>query len=159
MQKQQIIGVLGLLVNEYGQVLLSRRNDKDDPQMNGLWQIPGGALEFGESPIETLHRELKEELGISDIEIMTLLPFVGSRVRKNVNDEYHIILICYLGKMKHKQPIVLNEEGSEYQWIDPGEIKKYRGLPFLDTFILEAEKFLKKTKNLSGSISCCQDKQ
>lgn len=50
-----------VVVNTVGQVLLHRRTD------NGLWSIPGGAMEPGESIAETVVREVLEETGV-DVE-------------------------------------------------------------------------------------------
>lgn len=155
MKKKQIIGVLGLLVNNKGRVLITRRNDSVDSQMNGLWQVPGGALEFGEKPVETMHRELKEELGVSDIEVLTLLPFVGSDVRKNKHGGYHIILMCYLGNMKHEQPIFLNEEASEYRWINSKEINTIPHMPFVDNFVKAAKQYIEQNPTLFRSGRAC----
>lgn len=55
-----------VVANEAGEVLLIRRSD------NGLWTIPGGAMEPGETIAETAVRETKEETGI-DVEIHRLV--------------------------------------------------------------------------------------
>lgn len=35
------------------------------PSVRGKWELPGGHVEIDESPVEALHRELKEEIGIT----------------------------------------------------------------------------------------------
>ena len=50
------------LVDADGRVLLAQR--PPGKPMAGLWEFPGGKVEAGERPEETLIRELKEELGI-----------------------------------------------------------------------------------------------
>ena len=50
------------LIDADGRVLLAQR--PEGKTLAGLWEFPGGKVEPGETPEETLIRELKEELGI-----------------------------------------------------------------------------------------------
>lgn len=58
----RVIDVVGAVIaNERGEILCAQRS----PQMSqpGLWEFPGGKIEPGESPTESLQREIREELG------------------------------------------------------------------------------------------------
>lgn len=59
-------GVGIVLLNSRGQVLVGRRIDIVEP----AWQLPQGGIERGEYPSDAALRELKEELGTSDVEII-----------------------------------------------------------------------------------------
>ena len=50
------------LVDADGRVLLAQR--PEGKPMAGLWEFPGGKVEDGERPEQSLIRELQEELGI-----------------------------------------------------------------------------------------------
>lgn len=54
--------VVGALVRD-GQVLLVHRRP-DKHAYPDLWDLPGGAMEAGESELDALSRELHEELGV-----------------------------------------------------------------------------------------------
>ncbi|MBP2622893.1 NUDIX hydrolase [Streptococcus oricebi] len=56
----------GILTDEKGRVLLQLRGDKE------TWAIPGGAMELGESSLDTCRREFFEETGI-EVEVSHLL--------------------------------------------------------------------------------------
>ncbi len=57
------VGAGALIFNDEGKVLLSLRGPKAKNEV-GKWEIPGGAIEFGETIKTGLQREIKEELGI-----------------------------------------------------------------------------------------------
>lgn len=52
------VGCSAAILDERGRILLTRRAD------NGLWCLPGGALESGESAAEACEREVLEETGL-----------------------------------------------------------------------------------------------
>ena len=59
-------GVAAVIQNGAGQILLQRRSD------NGLWGLPGGSVEIGESVQDAIVREVREETGLS-VEVMRLI--------------------------------------------------------------------------------------
>ena len=57
------VGVGAILVNKEGYVFLARRGPKAKNE-RGLWEFPGGSVEFGETLAKALQREMYEEYGI-----------------------------------------------------------------------------------------------
>jgi ADP-ribose pyrophosphatase YjhB (NUDIX family) len=52
------------LCTDDGRILLTRFALSGHPD-HGRWTMPGGGMEWGESPLETAHRELLEETGLA----------------------------------------------------------------------------------------------
>lgn len=74
LQGKDYIGVGGgvLILNDEGEALLMKRG-KNVRNESGWWSKPGGGVKFGETAIEAMKREMKEELDI-EIEITGYLP-------------------------------------------------------------------------------------
>jgi 8-oxo-dGTP diphosphatase len=58
---------VGMLRRANGAVLMSSR--PSGKPYSGYWEFPGGKVEPGESPEQSLQRELQEELGVRAIEL------------------------------------------------------------------------------------------
>lgn len=86
MNKVQRYGAYGVIV-EGGKILLTLK--KKGPY-EGLWDLPGGQIEFGETPEEALHRELLEETALTaaHLELLTIATYTGGY--------FHHIGIIYL---------------------------------------------------------------
>ena len=61
--------VAAVILDERGYVLACQRSDR-----KGAWQLPQGGVDDGEELAQTLLRELSEEIGTADVEILAQLP-------------------------------------------------------------------------------------
>ncbi len=50
------------VVRHAGRILIARR--RDDAMLGGLWELPGGKVEPGETPAQATAREIREEVGV-----------------------------------------------------------------------------------------------
>ncbi|OGK57148.1 hypothetical protein A3J15_00180 [Candidatus Roizmanbacteria bacterium RIFCSPLOWO2_02_FULL_38_10] len=131
------IVVIGI-IKKQNLYLLTKRRDKKSTKSpyHGLWQLPGGELEFGESVTHALTREIQEELGIQ-IEVVSILPTIRHQVR---NNSWHGVFICFLCRMRNeKEPIKLNHEASEFNWFTLDQVRKLNKLYLTDQMVEEAE--------------------
>ncbi len=74
------VGVGGIVRNAAGHILLTKRAD------SGLWGLPAGGMELGETPAGTVVREAKEELGIDVRPTRLLGVFSGPQYRLKYPD-------------------------------------------------------------------------
>ncbi|HOX97083.1 MAG TPA: NUDIX domain-containing protein [bacterium] len=114
------ISASAIIYNEKNQVLIAKRspNKRLDPN---LWETIGGTVEFGESPLECLKREIGEELGckLSNIKLFDVYSYVNKELNRQ------IISIQYVGTIKTK-PKFNTEEIAELKWIAEIEISKLK---------------------------------
>ncbi|MFH1890571.1 MAG: NUDIX hydrolase [Candidatus Kuenenbacteria bacterium] len=90
-------------------------------QHAGYWDIPGGRIDVGEADKSesAFRREIKEELGVSDFDIIDL---VAHDIWKNaVGDP--VCALIYLVDNLDTYDIKLSHEHKAYKWIKEDEIK------------------------------------
>ncbi|HEU4659054.1 MAG TPA: 8-oxo-dGTP diphosphatase MutT [Pseudolabrys sp.] len=87
--------------------------------MAGLWEFPGGKVEDGERPEQTLIRELKEELGISVSEdCLAPLTFASHSY-----PDFHLLMPLYV--CRRWQGIVTAREAQQLAWVRPNRLQEY----------------------------------
>jgi 8-oxo-dGTP diphosphatase len=109
------------LIDADGRVLLAER--PAGKPMAGLWEFPGGKVETGERPEETLIRELKEELGITVSE-PCLAPFTFA---SHVYPDFHLLMPLYV--CRRWEGIVTPLEGQRVVWGKPNRLRDYKMPP------------------------------
>lgn len=108
------IGVGGgvLIFNENDEVLILKRG-KESKNEVGVWQKPGGAIDYGEKVIDAMKREIKEETDL-DIEIWGYLPHTDHIIKR---DAQHWVAFNYLGRVvSGKVKIMEPEKCEEFGW-------------------------------------------
>lgn len=96
----------GLVFNAENKFFLMRSSGKYGSQ----WIIPGGKIDFGESMLEALRRELREETGLE----LELIEFCG--VRELLEPERHFVFLEFRARAKSPYKVTLNEEATEWGW-------------------------------------------
>src|SRR5664279_1503911 len=87
-RKEHIVtSVVAVIVDDDGQVLLTRRNIRP---FHGLWVMPGGKIDLGESILKALHREVMEEVGL-EVEVQGLIDVFERLTPGDENDHFVII--------------------------------------------------------------------
>lgn len=90
----------------------------EDGKYNGTWSFWGGKKEKEEKPIETLLREMREELGILP-DIQKIYP-IHKYVSQDKNFEYNAFVVTVFEEFIPS----LNRESSGYCWVDFGTYPK-----------------------------------
>lgn len=105
------------LIDADGRILLAQR--PKGKSLEGLWEFPGGKVELGESPEETLVRELKEELGI-ETRIACLAPLTFA---SHAYEDFHLLMPLYACRRFEGSPRGM--EGQAIKWVRPGNLRDY----------------------------------
>ena len=117
MSVKLILVVACALVDADGRVLIAER--PPGRSMAGLWEFPGGKVEAGERPEETLIRELKEELGI-DVKEACLAPLTFA---SHTYPDLHLLMPLYV--CRRWDGIMVAQEGQRLAWVRPNRLRDY----------------------------------
>ena len=111
-----ITTVAGIIYNEKGEILCTKRDQGKYDYVSLKWEFPGGKMEANETEVQTLARELREELEI-EVEI-------GDKYYQVEHDypDVHLSMAVYVCKMISKQ-FKMNVH-KDIKWLKPQDMLK-----------------------------------
>ncbi|GAB6108530.1 NUDIX domain-containing protein [Fusibacter bizertensis] len=138
-QRLQQFAVYGMII-ESNKILLVQ---KSQGPFKGLWDLPGGKIEFGEAPETTLIREILEETGleIQDQSYVKSDSFVA-----NYTDEHmgkvtlHLVGFIFKVKLKDIKSLLPKPDDADLictKWCDLQEIEMNQLTPFLQELLMD----------------------
>lgn len=104
MKNQRLRVAAYALIHDAGRILLCRLS-REIPEWEGHWTLPGGGLEFGESPDDAVVREVREETGLI-VRITDIAGIDNLYIRRD-SEDFQGIRIIYLvtvigGELRHE---------------------------------------------------------
>jgi len=109
---KQIQAAVGVIYNESNQVLVMQRHSVEGE----LWELPGGKLEPGEQPLDALHREMQEEIGITVVDAHFIDQF------DYTYPDRHVILHAWEIVKFDGEPH--GAEGQAIRWVDIAQLDR-----------------------------------
>lgn len=121
---------VGAVATMADHILLVRR--ANDPG-RGLWSVPGGRVEWGETLVEAVVRELREETGLEGVcgRHLGWVEHVG-------NDHHHVIADFAVTVISDAAPVA-GDDAAEAAWIRFEEISELRLVDGLVDFLVDVD--------------------
>lgn len=117
-QKRPAVVTGAFIFNSRNQIFLFK-----SPKWGNRWVIPGGHVESGEDVVTALRREVKEETNLE----ITDIQFIGYLDMINPPDFYkpkHFLGLNFFCRTTDTN-VIINEEATEYAWVDLDQTEKY----------------------------------
>lgn len=135
----------GVVVNPEGNVLIVS-------QWGTSWSLPKGHIESGESFLGAALREIREESGITELEVVKILGTYNRHKidrdgKEDTSELKYITIILFATGQEILRPI--DTDNPEALWVDPDDVKQYLKGKDLE-FWLSVKSQILKPKNLSG---------
>lgn len=127
-----MVGVGGVVISD-DRALLIRRGSEP---LRGEWSIPGGTLELGETLIEGVARELREETGL-EVRVLELIEvferiFAGNPGEPGAPEgnrpQYHFVIVDYLCEALSGTPRP-GSDVTHVAWVREDELGRYNLTP------------------------------
>ncbi|HEX5280822.1 MAG TPA: (deoxy)nucleoside triphosphate pyrophosphohydrolase [Micropepsaceae bacterium] len=115
-QSRLVLVTACALIDDRKRVLIAQR--PEGKSLAGLWEFPGGKIEAGESPEDTLIRELCEELAIKiDAANLSAVTFASYRY-----PDFHLLMPLFVCRKWEGAPTPL--ENQAIAWVSMAELRR-----------------------------------
>ena len=129
---RQRIGVYGVAVGN-GSILLTQLSSGEPDA--GRWTLPGGGMDFGETPHQTLEREFYEETGLQP-EIGELFVARSDVHPRPDGDIHHVQVVYRVTAVGQPRVIEVDGSTSDVQWVPLQGVAPLTTVPLLDAVMV-----------------------
>ncbi|MEM2943771.1 MAG: DUF126 domain-containing protein [Methanomassiliicoccales archaeon] len=122
------VNVVSCILKRDNEILILKRSEKVGT-FKGYWAGISGFVEKNEVPLETAYKEVLEEVGVSNAKLLKVGPKIWARSGNRI-----WAIHSYLFEVGDFD-VTLDWEHTEYQWVKPHELEKYKTVPGFDMVI------------------------
>jgi 8-oxo-dGTP diphosphatase len=112
------VAVRAIITNGEGKILILKRSNTSYGL--GQWNLPGGKVDFGQTAIDAVSREIEEETML--ISENTSFLFYMDNLPSDSTDLHFVTLFF---KCRCTGSLCINDESSEYRWIEQKDIESF----------------------------------
>lgn len=126
----QVIPCVNFLIKDKeGRVLFGQRENREGKIYRGLWDIPGGRIEDGESIIDAIKRELKEEtnFNLKSAKLLDIFHHSGTNIEGSPG-------IIILFEVQVSGDISANDDITNLKWLTYKQIETLKLTPWAEAF-------------------------
>jgi 8-oxo-dGTP diphosphatase len=117
--ERPVVGVGGVVVQD-GRALIVKR--AHEPR-KGEWSLPGGTVELGETLVEALRRELREETGL-EVDVGEVVEVFDRVHRLEGRIQYHFVIVDYVC-YPAGGVLAAGDDAADVAWVSADEIDRY----------------------------------
>ena len=117
MSRRLLVVAACALINPDQRLLIAQR--PEGKALAGLWEFPGGKIEAGELPEETIARELREELAVT-VATSDLTPLTFA---SHAYAEFNLLMPLYV--CRRWEGTVAPHAGQELTWVRASRLRDY----------------------------------
>jgi len=118
------VAAKAVIMNDKHQILILREAGYDEGTQTHLYGLVGGRINADESFFDGLRREVREETGLTEIDVVKPL-FVGEWYPTIKGVKNHIVVMFMLCEA-HDDNVKLSEEHDNFVWLSRADCAKYR---------------------------------
>ena len=113
------VGSVTIVIDEMGRLLLQQRTFP-----NGVWGIPGGLMELGESTEDVARRELFEETGLKVDKLNLINVYSGAQnyIKAANGDEFYVVTVAYYAEGFEGELNIDTSESITFDFFYPNEL-------------------------------------
>lgn len=120
---------VGVAVVDDGRILLVQRGRQPG---RGLWAVPGGKVDLGETLTEAARREAREETGL-DVEVGDLV-WAGESIGPGQPPAWHYVLVDFLAVRLGGQPVAA-DDAQQAAWFSLEEARRLQLTPTMPSLL------------------------